>query len=92
MSLRPSRRAVLMAVITGVVLHTVTVLSVWQSWGYFGRANVLTWIDFPVSILYFDSAGDGMLGWSLVVGGLQWAAIAALLTLWVGHTLHTRRN
>ena len=89
--MRPSRRAVLAAVIIGVILHTVTALSVWQSWGYFGRANVLTWMDFPVSITYADLEGDALLGWSLVIGGLQWAAIAALLTLWVGSTTHRRR-
>jgi hypothetical protein len=90
MSLRPSRRAVLTAVIIGVILHTVTALSVWQTWGYFGRANVLAWIDFPVSMTYFDVEGDALLGWSLVAGGLQWAAIAGLLTLWVGSTTHRR--
>jgi len=89
--MKPSRRAVLAAVIVGVILHTATVLFVWSSWGYFGRANVLTWIDFPVSMTYLDLEGDAMLGWSLVAGGLQWAAIAALLTLWVGSTTHRRR-
>ncbi len=89
--MKPSRRAVLAAVIVGVILHTATVLSVWSSWGYFGRANVLTWIDFPVSMTYLDLEGDAMLGASVVAGGLQWAAIAALLTLWVGSTTHRRR-
>jgi hypothetical protein len=92
MSMKPSRRAVVVAVILGVIAHTLTVLSVWRSWGYFGRANVLTWIDFPVSLAYLDLDGDPMLAWSLVAGGLQWAAIAALLTITLGSTLHRRRN
>lgn len=91
MSLKPSMRAVLAAVIIGVAVHTVTVLRAWSSWGYFGRANLLTWMDFPVSLAYLDLEGDALLGWSLVAGGLQWAAIAALLTLWVGSTARRRR-
>lgn len=92
MSMKPSRRAVLAAAILGAVLHTLTVLSVWDSWDYFGRANLLTWMDFPVSLTFLDLDGARMLSWSLVAGGLQWAAIAALLTIWVGSTLHRRRN
>ena len=88
----PSRRAVLAAVIIGVILHTVTALSVWNSWDYFGRANIVVWMDLPVSLVYLDREGEEMLAWSLVAGGLQWAAIAALLTLWVGSTTHRRRT
>lgn len=88
----PSRRAVLAAVILGAVLHTLTALSVWQSWDYFGRANVLTWMDFPVSLAFLDLDGARMLSWSLVAGGLQWAAIAALLTIWIGSTLDPGRR
>jgi hypothetical protein len=90
-SLRPSRRAVVAAVVIGVIVHTITTLWVWSSWGYFGRANVLTWIDFPVSLTYLHFEGEAMLAGSLVAGGLQWAAIAALLTLWVGSTTRRRR-
>jgi hypothetical protein len=91
MSLKPSRRAVLMAVVAGLLLHTVTVLWVWRSWGYFGRANVMTWMDLPVSITYLHLEGQPFLAASLTAGGLQWAAIAALLTVWVGSTIHKRR-
>ncbi len=90
--MKPSRRAVVAAVLIGVTVHTLTVLSVWQSWGYFGRANVLAWIDFPVSLTYLDLEGDPMLAWSLVAGGLQWAVIAALLTVLLGSTLPSRRS
>jgi hypothetical protein len=89
--MKPSRRAVLAAVIVGVILHTITALWVWRYWGYFGRANIVVWMDFPASLAYLDLEGEPMLAWSLVAGGLQWAAIAALLTLWVGSTTH-RRN
>ncbi|HEX3131412.1 MAG TPA: hypothetical protein VH394_29005 [Thermoanaerobaculia bacterium] len=89
--MKPSRRAVLAAAILGAVLHTLTALSVWRSWDYFGRANLLTWMDFPVSLGFLDLDGGRMLAWSLVAGGLQWAAIAALLTLWLGSTLHRRK-
>lgn len=91
MSLRPSRRAVLTAVIIGVILHTVTALSVWNTWDDFWRANVLSWMDFPVSVTFFHLEGNALLAASLTAGGLQWAAIAALLTLWVGSTTHRRR-
>jgi hypothetical protein len=90
-TMKPSRRAVLAAAILGAVLHTLTALSVWRSWDYFGRANLLTWMDFPVSLGFLDLDGGRMLAWSLVAGGLQWAAIAALLTLWLGSTLHRRK-
>lgn len=90
--MKPSRRAVLAAVIFGVIVHSLTVFSVWESWGYFGRANVLTWIDFPISLAYLDLDGAPLLAWSLVAGGLQWAAIASLLTIGLGSTLHRRRN
>jgi hypothetical protein len=90
--MKPSRRAVLAAAILGAILHTLTALSVWRSWDYFGRANLLTWMDFPVSLAFLDLDGGRMLAWSLVAGGLQWAAIAALLTIWLGSTLHRRRN
>lgn len=90
--MKPSRRAVLAAAILAAVLHTLTALSVWQSWDYFGRAGLLTWMDFPVSLTFLHLEGPPMLAWSLVAGGFQWAAIAALLTIWLGSTLHRRRN
>ncbi len=90
--MKPSRRAIVAAVLIGVTVHTLTVLSVWRSWGYFGRANVLAWIDFPVSLTYLDLEGDPMLAWSLVAGGLQWAVISALLTFMLGSTVRSRRS
>ena len=87
MSLRPSRRAALAASIIGFLLHTATVLAVWRTWGYFGRGDVLIWIDFPVSLVYLHLDDTPFLAWSLAAGGLQWAIVTALLTLWLGSTL-----
>lgn len=79
-------RTLLPAVLIGVVLHTVTVLWVWKTWGYFGRGNVLAWLDFPVSLAYLQLDDTPLLVWSLIAGGLQWAAIAAALTWLVGRS------
>jgi hypothetical protein len=70
----------------GLVLHTATVLWVWRTWGYFGRGNVLAWLDFPVCLAYLQLDGHPLLVWSLIAGGLQWAAIAAALTWLVGRS------
>lgn len=88
--MKPSRRAVTAAVAIGVILHTLTVLWVWQTWGYFGRGNVLAWLDFPVSLGYLQLDGNPLLLWSLVAGGLQWALIAAALTWLVGRSARRR--
>jgi len=84
---RPARRAMVVAVAVGVVLHTFTVLWVWHAWGYFGRGNVLAWLDFPVCLAYLQLEGRPLLLWSLAAGGLQWAAIAAGLTWLVGRSV-----
>lgn len=87
MTLRPSRRAAVAASIVGFLLHTVTAILVWRTWGAFGRGNVIAWIDFPVSLAYLHLDGAPLLSWSLVAGGLQWAAITALLSMWLGSTV-----
>jgi hypothetical protein len=89
--MRPSRRAMLTAAITVFLLHSVMALWTWETWGYFGRGNVITWMDLPVSLAYLHLEGTPMLLWSLFGGGLQWAAIAALLTFLLGRTLRRRR-
>lgn len=88
--LRPSRRAALAALIIGFLLHTATALAVWRTWGLFERSNLLVWIDFPVGLAYLHLDGGPFLAWSLAAGGLQWAAITALLTLWLGSTVRER--
>lgn len=87
---RPSRRAGLAALIIGCLLHTVTALAVWRTWGTFGRGNVIAWIDFPVSLAYVHLDGGPLLTWSLIAGGLQWGVITALLSLWLGSTARER--
>lgn len=88
--MRPSRRAALAAFLIGVLLHTLTSLAVWRTWGILGRGNVLAWIDFPVSLAYLHLDGAPLLTWSLIGGGLQWGVISALLSLWLGSTLRER--
>lgn len=84
------RRALVHALWAGFLLHTVTTLWVWWTWGYFGRSNVIAWMDFPVSLAYLHVDEGALLAWSLVAGGLQWAAIAALLTYVLGRSLRWR--
>lgn len=83
----PSQRATVRAAAIGFLLHALTAAWAWRSWGYFGRGNVIAWIDFPVSLAYMHRGEAVVLTASLVLGGLQWAAIAALLSLWVGSAL-----
>jgi hypothetical protein len=86
----PSRRAALSALIVGFLLHTVTALVVWRTWGVLGRGIVISWIDFPVCLACVHLDGVPLLTWSLVAGGLQWGVIAALLSLWLGSTVRER--
>lgn len=87
MTMRPSQRATVRAAAIGFLLHALTAAWAWRSWGYFGRGSVIAWIDFPVSLAYMHRGEAAVLAASLVLGGLQWAAIAALLSLWVGSAL-----
>jgi hypothetical protein len=86
------RHAVRNALLIGILLHTVTALGVWATWGEFGRGNVLAWIDFPASLAFLHLDGTPMLLWSLAAGGLQWAIIAALLTLFLGWASRARQG
>ena len=78
------RHILLRAALTGVVLHTLTVLWIWQTRDTFSRGNILVWLDLPASLAYLELAGTRLLVWSLLAGGLQWAGIAAGLTWLVG--------
>ncbi len=90
MTLHPSGRAARTAAVVGFLLHTVTTLVAWWTWGEFGRGNLLAWIDFPASLAYLHLDGIPLLLWSLAAGGLQWAIIAALLTLSLGRAARGR--
>jgi len=85
--LRPSGRAARVAAILGFLLHAAAALAAWWTWGSFGRGNVLAWIDFPVSLAFLNLDGRPLLFCSLLAGGLQWAAIAALISLFLGRTV-----
>lgn len=87
---RPSRRAVVAAALAGAILHTLTALWAWETWGSFGRANVLVWMDFPISLVYLSLEGGRMLAWSLLGGGLQWALWGGLLAWLVGRSARRR--
>ena len=87
MSMRPTFRAPLRAAVIGFLLHALTAAWAWRTWGFFGRGNVLAWIDFPASLAYMHLGEAALLAPSLIIGGLQWAAIATLLTLWIGSAL-----
>ncbi|HEX5761314.1 MAG TPA: hypothetical protein VF121_19175 [Thermoanaerobaculia bacterium] len=67
------------AAFAAVLLHTLTALWVWRSWGAFGRANVLVWADFPVSLVFLGFSDERFLTASLLLGGLQWGIIGMLL-------------
>ena len=78
------------AAVTAVVLHSLTVFWVWRSWGYLGRANLLVWMDFPVSLVFLDWESRRMLTASLLLGGLQWAVIGYLAAALVGRSLRRK--
>jgi hypothetical protein len=65
-------------------LHALAVLWLWHSWRGFGRGGVLAWIDFPSSLAFLRLRGGAKLGWSLLLGGAQWALLGAGLSLLVG--------
>lgn len=85
------RRAVTIAALAAFVLHSVTVIQVYRTWGFFGRGNVIAWLDFPVSLLYLQLLDRPLLTASLLAGGLQWALIAALLAFSLGRAVRRRR-
>jgi hypothetical protein len=92
MTLHPSGRAARTAAIVAFLLHTLTTLVAWWTWGEFGRGNLLAWTDFPVSLAYLHLDGTPLLLCSLVAGGLQWAAVMALVTLGLGRAARARRS
>ena len=92
MTLHPSGRAARTAALVGFLLHCVTTLLAWWTWGEFGRGYVLAWIDFPISLFFMHLDGPPLLRWSLAAGGAQWAVIAWLLTLFLGSAVRMRQR
>lgn len=69
-----------------MLLHTAAVLWLWRSWGVLSLGFVFLWMDFPVSLAYLRLKGGAVLAGSLAAGGLEWAAIGALLSLLVARS------
>ena len=82
--MKPSRRAITRAAAIGLVLHTLTALWLWWRWDVFDRGNAIALLDLPASFIYMHLDGPPLLTWSLLAGGLQWGAFAALVALLLG--------
>jgi hypothetical protein len=78
------RRIVLTCAALAAMLHTFAVAWTWLSHGPGVRGSWLVWLDLPTSLLYLHLVGTSLLPWSLLAGGLQWAATGALLAWLVG--------
>jgi len=90
---RPSLgRIVAACAVIAAALHTLAVLWTWWAWSPGARGSWLVWLDLPVSLAYLDRVGSALLPWSLVAGGLQWAATGALLAWAVGRAAKRRRR
>ena len=76
--------------VAGFLLHSAAVVLGWSTWELGQRGLVLSWMDFPVSVLYLGFAGGKILWWSLLLGGLQWAALGAALSYGVGRVAGRR--
>jgi hypothetical protein len=88
--MKTSRRAAVEAAVIGFLLHTVAALWIWSTSDIFWRGNVITWLDFPVSVAYMHLDGTPLLVCSLLVGGLEWAGLAALLAFLLGQAARRR--
>jgi hypothetical protein len=82
----PMRRAVRHAAVATFCLHAVVALLAWATWSRFGRGNLFVWMDFPASLAFLQLTGGSLLAASLLLGGLQWAALGALLTYLLGRS------
>ena len=94
---RPPRRPSLGRIVAACAviaagLHTLAVIWTWWAWSPGARGSWLVWLDLPVSLVYLDRVGSAILPWSLVAGGLQWAATGALLAWAVGRAAKRRRR
>jgi len=78
------RRIVLTCAALAALLHSFAVAWTWLTHGPGVRGSWLVWLDLPTSLLYLHLVGASLLPWSLLAGGLQWAATGALLAWLVG--------
>lgn len=74
------------AAVAAFLLHLAAALWVWNTWSGFGRGNVLVWMDFPSSLAFLQLRGRWLLAGSVLVGGLEWAVVAGLLTYFLGRS------
>lgn len=85
-------RALRRAALAGFILHALAVLWIWRTWEEGLRGSWLVYIDLPVALFYLAATQHNLLVWSLLLGGLQWAIMAALLSLLVGRLSERRRS
>lgn len=67
-----------------LLLHTLAVLWIWTAWQSGLRSGWLVWMDLPASLLYLEARGNALLAASLLLGGLWWATVGALLSAGIG--------
>ena len=79
-----AKRASRLGAVAALLLHTAAVIFGWYTWEVGQRGLVLTWMDFPISLLYLGFSGGRILLWSLLLGGLQWALVGAALSYGIG--------
>ena len=68
----------------GLLFHSVAVLAVWKGWAGGPRGLWLTWMDFPLSLLWLGAQGRELVYWTLGVGGIWWGVVSATLVYAVG--------
>jgi hypothetical protein len=81
------KRSVIRAAVAAYLLHALAAAWAWSRWGRLGRGTVITWVDFPSSLLFLDRTDHAFLLASLLLGGLQWTLVAALLTWSLGRAM-----
>lgn len=85
-------RALKRAALGAAVLHTLAVLWFWATWEVGLRSGWLVWMDLPVSLLYVGARGTALLAASLILGGLWWATLGALLSAAVAVVVGRRQR
>jgi len=70
--------------VLGFLLHAGAILWIWSTWEAGLRGGWVVWIDFPVSLLFFEARSGLLLILSLVVGGAWWAGIGGVLSWLIG--------
>ena len=82
----------LLSGLMGLLLHSAVLGVIWLRWTPGTRGLLLTWIDVPLSLVWFGAREDLMALASLVFGGLWWGAITASLTWGIGRLTRSERS